>query len=162
MILYQIFLGISNSKSVSRREVNGAWQKTLRPVTGTGMDRYEIGHRFTILSMTAGQNGTRKLEDSWTRRRTINLLRESARKIKMAIAGLEFFQPRTSLFLLITFVHYQLKSAAHTHRPRILTSIKNTLRSLYKIMAWIHMLVAPLAAAINRMSWRDFLRTWVQ
>jgi predicted unusual protein kinase regulating ubiquinone biosynthesis (AarF/ABC1/UbiB family) len=84
LILYQIFLGISNSKSVSRREVNDAWQKTLRPVTGTGMDRLEIGRRFTTLLMTAGQNGIRTLENLWTRRRTINLLREFARKIKLA------------------------------------------------------------------------------
>jgi len=84
LILYQIFLGISNSKSVSRREVNDAWRKTLRPVTVTGMDRLEIGRRFTTLLMTAGQNETRKPEDSWTRKQTTNLLREFARKIKIA------------------------------------------------------------------------------
>jgi hypothetical protein len=83
LILYQIFLGISNSKSVSRKEVNDAWRKTLRPVTGTGMDRLEIGRRFTTQLMTDGQSGIRTPENSWTRRRTISLLREFARKIKI-------------------------------------------------------------------------------
>jgi len=86
-------LRISSDESVSQREVNDIWRKTHLPATGIDTGLSAIDHRSTILPMIAGQNGIRKLEDLLIRRQTIDLLRESARKNNMNIAGLVFIQP---------------------------------------------------------------------